>query len=451
MSSSFNWTLHQIAESIQANYVGSSATISGISTDTRTIKQGDLFIALRGPNFDAHDFAANAVAQGATAVMVERQLKLPVPQLIVTDTRLALGQLAAAWRQQFKIPVIALTGSNGKTTVKEMTAAICSQRGAVLATQGNLNNDIGVPLTLLQINNTHQFAVIELGANHHGEIEYLTQLVKPDIALINNAGPAHLEGFGSLEGVAKAKGEIYSGLSQEGIAVINADDVYAPLWQQLCTGHKTIRFGIKNPAEVGAKWQIDQFGSQLQLRTPLGEITLRLQLLGYHNVMNAMAAAAAATAFGFTPEEIKAGLEAVKPVKGRLQLKIGKQGSRIIDDTYNANPASFKAALDVLSVFPGQRFVALGDMGELGDAGIPLHQEVGAYAKLAGVQRLYTVGKLARHAADSFGDVAHAFTEHPQMISALQSDLSSDVTLLVKGSRSMHMEHVVNALTQTEG
>lgn len=451
MSSNFNWTLNQIAAAVQAKSVGAAATVNGVSTDTRSIKQGDLFIALRGPNFDAHDFAANAVAQGATAVMVERQLKIPVPQLIVTDTRLALGKLASAWRMQFKIPVIALTGSNGKTTVKEMTAAICAQRGAVLATQGNLNNDIGVPLTLLQINHDHHFAVIELGANHHGEIAYLTELTKPDVALINNAGPAHLEGFGSLEGVANAKGEIYAGLSTTGIAVINADDQFAPVWHQLCAGRKTITFGIKNSAQINAKWQIDEFGSQLQLGTPLGEATIRLHLLGYHNVMNAMAAAAATTAIGFTPTEIKAGLEQVKPVKGRLQLKVGKQGSRIIDDTYNANPASFKAALDVLSVFPGQRFVALGDMGELGNTGVSLHQEVGNYAKLAGVQRLYTVGPLARHAADSFGDVAHAFAEQPQLISALQSDLSSEVTLLVKGSRSTHMEHVVNALTQTEG
>jgi UDP-N-acetylmuramoyl-tripeptide--D-alanyl-D-alanine ligase len=451
MSLNFNWTLERIATTVQAQLVGTSAAINGVSTDTRTLKAGELFVVLRGPNYDAHDFAAVAVQRGAAAVLVERQLPLPVPQLVVADARLALGQLAAAWRQQFQIPVIAITGSNGKTTVKEMLAAICAQRGAVLSTQGNLNNDIGVPLTLLQINQQHQFAVIELGANHPREIAYLTQLVKPDVAVINNAGPAHLEGFGSLDGVAQAKGEIYSGLSANGIGIVNADDPYAPLWRNLCRPHRTISFGLNPAADVTAQWSVTAAGSHLRLRTAQGAADVQLHLLGQHNVMNALAASAAASAIDCTPEQIKQGLETVQPVKGRLQLKPGKRGSRIIDDTYNANPVSFKAALDVLQVFPGQHYVALGDMGELGAGTEQLHREVGAYAQTSGVHHLYTVGTFARYAAEGFGTQARVFAEQPQLISALAAELSGDVTLLVKGSRSTHMDNVVNALVQAEG
>ena len=451
MSLNFNWTLERIASAIDANLLGTSAAINGVSTDTRAIKSGELFIALRGPNFDAHDFVELAVQQGAAAVLVERQVNVPVPQLVVADTRLALGQLAAAWRQQFTIPVIAITGSNGKTTVKEMLASICAQRGEVLFTRGNLNNDIGVPLTLLQINQSHDFAVIELGANHAGEIAYLTQMVKPNVALINNAGPAHLEGFGSLAGVAQAKGEIYNGLAANGIGIVNADDAFASLWRNLCGRHSIIDFGLYHTAKVTAQWAVSASGSHLQLQLPQGNCEVQLRLLGQHNVMNALAASAAACAIGCTSEQIKFGLEAVMPVKGRLQLKPVKQGSRIIDDTYNANPVSFKAALDVLKVFPGQHYVALGDMGELGPDTEKLHREVGNYAQTCDVHHLYTVGTYGRYAAEGFGKQAQVFTEQPQLISALAAELSSDVTLLVKGSRSAHMENVVNALIQAEG
>ncbi len=451
MSLNFNWTLERIASAVDANLLGTSAAINGVSTDTRTIKSGELFIALHGPNFDAHEFVALAVQQGAAAVLVERQVNVPVPQLVVDDARLALGKLASAWRQQFNIPVIAITGSNGKTTVKEMLASICAQRGEVLYTRGNLNNDIGVPLTLLQINQSHDFAVIELGANHAGEIAYLTQLVKPDVALINNAGPAHLEGFGSLAGVAQAKGEIYGGLAANGIGIVNADDAFATLWRKLCGQHSVIDFGINNTAKITAQWTVSTSGSHVHVNTPQGNCEVQLRLLGLHNVMNALAASAAACAIGCTAEQIKLGLEAVMPVKGRLQLKSGKRGSRIIDDTYNANPVSFKAALDVLKVFPGQHYVALGDMGELGPDTEKLHRDVGVYAQSCDVQHLYTVGMFGRFAAEGFGKQAQVFTEQPQLISALAAELSSDVTLLVKGSRSAHMENVVNALTQTEG
>ncbi len=452
MQNSFNWSLDRIVAATNAKLVGAAAIISGVSTDTRKIQQGDLYIALSGEQFDGHDFCANAVQRGATAVMVERQLPLPVPQIIVADARKALGMLAHAWREQFSIPFIAVTGSNGKTTVKEMIAAICSQRGKVLATQGNLNNDIGVPLTLLQITAQHQFAVIELGANHPGEIAYLTGLVKPDVALINNAGPAHLEGFGSIAGVAQAKGEIYGGLSRNGIGIVNADDHFAKVWQLLCKDNKMLTFGLQQPADVSATWYVNNDGSALNIQTLQGKIDVQLHLLGGHNIMNALAATTAALAVGCSLVDVKYGLEGMSAVKGRLKMKSGKSGSRIIDDTYNANPASFKAALDVLSVFPGQHYVALGDMGELGTDAEALHREVGSYAKKSGVKRLYTVGQFARYAAQEFGQNAMVFDVQPPMINAIEAELSADVTILIKGSRSMKMENIVNALVnQGEG
>lgn len=452
MPNSFNWSLDRIVAATNARLVGTSAIISGISTDTRKIQQGDLYIALSGEQFDGHDFCVSAVQKGAAAVMVERQLPIPVPQIIVADARQALGMLAQAWREQFVIPVIAVTGSNGKTTVKEMIAAICAQRGKVLATQGNLNNDIGVPLTLLQITVQHQFAVIELGANHPGEIAYLTALVKPAVALINNAGPAHLEGFGSIEGVARAKGEIYAGLSRDGIGIVNSDDHFANVWQSQCKDYKLLTFGLQQPTNISASWQANNNGSALCIQTPQGKIDVQLHLLGKHNIMNALAATTAALAVGCSLAEVKRGLESMFAVKGRLQMKAGKSGSRIIDDTYNANPASFKAALDVLSIFPGQHYVALGDMGELGVDAETLHREVGDYAKTSGVKRLYTVGLFARHAAQAFGQDARVFEAQPPLINAIEADLAADVTLLVKGSRAMQMENVVMALLkQGEG
>lgn len=452
MQNSFNWSLDRIVAATNAKLVGAAAIISGVTTDTRKIQQGDLYIALSGEQFDGHDFCANAVLGGAAAVMVERQLPLPVPQIIVADARKALGMLAHAWREQFSIPFIAVTGSNGKTTVKEMIAAICAQRGKVLATQGNLNNDIGVPLTLLQITVQHQFAVIELGANHPGEIAYLSGLVKPDVALINNAGPAHLEGFGSIAGVAQAKGEIYGGLSRNGIGIVNTDDHFAKVWQSLCKDNKMLTFGLQQPTDVSATWYANNDGSALNIQTPQGKTDVQLHLLGRHNVMNALAATAAALAVGCSLADVKHGLESMLAVKGRLQIKPGKSGSRIIDDTYNANPSSFKAALDVLRVFPGRHYVALGDMGELGADAESLHREVGNYAKTSGVQRLYTVGLFARSTAQAFGQDAMVFDTQPPMIRAIESELSADVTLLVKGSRSMQMENVVKSLIkQGEG
>jgi len=443
----FKWNLQAMAVAAAGQLEGEDVVITGITTDTRRIEAGQVFIALVGEQFDGHAFVEQACRRGAAAVVVQRDVECTCPQLRVADTRIALGEIARAWREQFQIPVVAVTGSNGKTTVKEMLAAIFSIRHVTLSTQGNLNNDIGVPLTLLRLRQQHDCAVIEMGANHPGEIAYLTGLARPSVAMVNNAGAAHLEGFGSLEGVALAKGEIYGGLREDGTAVINADDRFAPLWLEMCADKKVLRFGLDNEAEICADWQSNELGSEIELHTPRGDVRIQLRLPGRHNVMNALAASAAALAIGVSLEEIQQGLESLRGVSGRLQLKPGLNGSRIIDDTYNANPSSLQVALEVLKKFSGRHFLALGDMGELGQDSEQLHREAGQVARDYGVDRLYTVGKLAQFAADAFGDEAYSYVDQPSMISALHDVLCKDVTLLVKGSRLAHMENVVQALT----
>ena len=379
-------------------------------------------------------------------VVVSEEAKTGLPRIRVQDTRLALGKLASAWRAQFHIPLIAVTGSNGKTTVKEMLASILGTSKATLATQGNLNNDIGMPLTLLRLTDRHQAAVIEMGANHPGEIGYLSHLAKPDVAVITNAGPAHLEGFGSLEGVARAKGEIYAGLNADGTAIINADDRFADYWHSICQLLKVMTFGLSAKADVSAQYQTSLTHTDLDMSTPAGLIQVKLPLLGVHNVMNALAATAACLAAGIDASAIKQGLEKLQNVAGRLQLKRGKAGSRIIDDTYNANPASLRAALQVLRDLPGRHFLAIGDMGELGSDAEQLHRDAGKQARDTGVSRVYAIGKYASYIAQSFGKNGQEFFDHLSMASAINDSLSSDVTLLVKGSRLMQMEKVVNAL-----
>ncbi len=441
----FLMRLHEAAEALGARWAGEDVRLQGVSTDTRTLQAGQLFVALHGPNFDGHDYLAEAKARGAAACMVEKPVA-NCPSIIVGDTRLALGRLARAWRQRFTLPLVAVTGSNGKTTVKEMLATILGQQGQTLATRGNLNNDIGLPLTLFDLDAGYTAAVVEMGANHAGEIAYLTRLAEPGVAVITNAAPAHLEGFGSLEGVARAKGEIFQGLSETGTAIINADDPFAPLWREFAQSRKTLSFGLLQPADVTARWQAGERGSQLQVTTPEGELECTLALLGEHNVMNALAAIAAALAVGLPMTAIKAGLEEMQPVPGRLQLKPGLKGCRIIDDTYNANPASLTAAIQVLAGFAGKRILVLGDMGELGENAIPLHAEAGRVAKAAGIEGLYAVGSMAKAAVESFGAGAEWFADQPTASATLQSELASDVTVLLKGSRLSHMEQVVNAL-----
>jgi len=348
------------------------------------------------------------------------------------------------------LPLVAITGSNGKTTTKEMIAAILSRAGKALATRGNLNNDIGVPLTLMRLDASYRHGVIEMGANHPGEIAYLVNITRPQVAVITNAGSAHLEGFGSIEGVARAKGEIYGALEADGVAVINADDAYADLWRALAAKCRVFSFGIDKPADVSAKWQGDVHGSHLHLHTPVGDAELNLALPGRHNVMNALAATAAALAMGVSLDGVVKGLEGLAPVGGRLQIREGINGATIIDDSYNANPVSLRAGIDVLAACQGRRYLALGDMGELGADAEQLHAEAGTYARQAGIDGVYATGPLSKGAVEAFGTGGHHFAEQQQLIAALKTELDSGVTVLVKGSRSSRMERVVAGLTEVQ-
>lgn len=435
---------------------GIDTVFESVSADTRSLQAGALFVALRGPNFDAHDFLEAAREQGAVAALVSRPAANTLPTIQVEDTRLALGRLAAAWRGRWSIPVVAVTGSNGKTTVKEMIAAILAQRGSVLATQGNLNNDIGVPLTLLRLRDEHRYAVIEMGANHTGEIAYVAQLARPTVAVVTNAGTAHLEGFGSLEGVARAKGELFQSLDEEGVAVLNADDRFAGLWAELIGTRRTVRFGLDQAADVSVVAGTEQMevsdllATYFTLRTPSGDISIRLQLCGRHNVINACAAAAAALTASASIEDVQQGLASLQAVKGRLQLKLAGPDLRVLDDTYNANPASLRAALQVLAMARGRKILVLGDMGELGAGAEDIHGELGEEARAAGVEQLFTTGVLSRFTAQNFGAGARHFSTQQDLIAALREVLSGmatrPVTVLVKGSRRMQMERVVTAL-----
>ncbi|MFA7094902.1 MAG: UDP-N-acetylmuramoyl-tripeptide--D-alanyl-D-alanine ligase [Gammaproteobacteria bacterium] len=445
--------LAEAARMVGGELRGADAVFTAVSTDTRTLTPGALFVALRGPNFDGHDFVEQARAAGAVAAMVSRAVPTALPLLLVEDTRLALGRLAAAHRAARDLPLVAVTGSNGKTTVKEMVAAILAQRAPVLATQGNLNNDIGMPLTLLRLAPEHGFAVIEMGASHPGEVAYLTRIAQPTVALVTNAGPAHLEGFGSIEGVARAKAEIYAGLAADGVAVINADDAYAALWDELNRSRRRVHFGLcaeaevrADPASIRFELQDERLCTAFRLIALTGETDVRLSLAGRHNVRNALAAAAATIALGMDLKEIRAGLEGMQPVQGRLQLRAGLNGVRVIDDTYNANPASFQAGIEVLAACPGTRCLVLGDMAELGEDSPQLHRRVGEQARSAGIERLYAVGEQSRAAVEAFGAGARHCAGQSELIAALRDELGPGAVVLVKGSRRMRMERVVEAL-----
>jgi UDP-N-acetylmuramoyl-tripeptide--D-alanyl-D-alanine ligase len=387
--------------------------------------------------------------------MVSQPLATDLPLLQVADTRLALGQLSARWRRASKAPLIAITGSNGKTTLKEMLAAILGQRASVLATRGNLNNDIGVPLTLARLQE-QAYAVVEMGANHAGEIDYLSRLAEPDVAVLNNAGRSHLEGFGSVEGVARAKGEIVNGLSRQGCFVFNADDDWAGLWRELARDRQILTFGVQQPADVSSpvdsyalSWRPDGFIARFPVITPQGEIEINLPLAGGHNRMNALAAIAAAQAVGIGLDQIAAGLVAVKPVKGRLQSRPGMAGIGLIDDSYNANPDSVGAAIAVLATAPGRRILVLGELAELGDATPVFYRELGEQAAAAGIELLYGAGAAAE-AAQAFGPKGEGFGSREALIEQLLMDVRGGDRVLVKGSRSAGMEHVINALAAGE-
>jgi len=439
--------LSEAAQALHGHVVGDDAAFDAVSTDSRSVQAGDLFVALRGEHFDGHAYVTECLQRGAAAALVTQAVDGAGPQLVVADTRLALGQLAEYWRGRFAIPLAAVTGSNGKTTVKEMLAAILRAAAggeeAVLATQGNLNNDIGLPMTLLKLRAQHRYAVAEMGMNHAGEIAYLSGIGKPNVALINNAMPAHLEALGSVEGVARAKGEIFQGLVQDGVAIINADDPFAPLWCELAAPHQVVSFGLEQAADVSADYHLNADGSEIVLKTPQGRATVHLSAAGLHNVRNALAATAAALAIGVALDAVVDGLQQFSGAKGRLQRKAGLDGCTVIDDTYNANPASMRAAIDVLAACPGKRVLVLGDMGELGADAEPLHGEIGQYARAAGLDGLLTLGQMSR----AYGGTH--FDTPEQLAEVLRPQLDNTTTVLVKGSRFMRMECVVALITET--
>jgi len=445
--------LSELARIVSGELHGEEVEFATASIDTRTLKPGDLFIAIGGQRFDGHDFVGPACAAGACAAVVERKVEASLPQVLVADARVALGRLGAAWRGLSSARVVGLTGSNGKTTAKEMIAAILGVHDSVLSTRGNLNNDLGVPLTLLGLRPEHRYAVIEMGANHLHEIEYVAGLAKPEVALITNAGSAHLEGFGSREGVARGKGEIIAALARDGVAILNADDEYFGLWRDMAGARKMIGFGFGGNADVrglldSVRCQGGPGGFQTRFRCEYAgdgyDITLRLA--GRHNVANALAAAASCAALGVDFGQIAEGLSRLAPVAGRIQPGRAGNGALLINDTYNANPSSFKAALDVLLAVSGEPWVALGAFGELGEASAALHAELGLLAKSSGVARLFATGPNADRAVEAFGPGARFFSRQEELIEQLQEELRGDVALLVKGSRSQRMERVIEAL-----
>lgn len=444
-------TLTAAAESMHGALTGGDRTFDGVSTDTRTIKDGELFVALQGPNFDGCDYIGQAHKKGAAAAVVGKHIEDDLPQIAVADTRIALGRLAAAWRRDQSAVVVGITGSNGKTTVKELTAACLSKAAPTLATEGNLNNDIGMPLMLTRIDKKHRYAVIEMGANHRGEIAYLTSLAEPDVVAITNAAAAHLEGFGSVEGVANAKGEILCGDVRPGVAILNADDEYFDIWKNSVRDIDVLSFSIDGKGDVRATdISVEGADTTFELHLPDESVEVRLSLPGRHNVRNACTAAAIATALGVLPEQIRAALESVQPVTGRLQPLAGLNGATLFDDSYNANPLSVVVAAEFLAGLQGQNWFVLGDMGELGDDSVRLHREVGEAIRRAGVDRLFATGDLSRYAVESFGANGVWFESVDALIDAMRSTVTADVNILVKGSRFMRMERVVSAIGDSD-
>lgn len=440
--------LSELAGVVGGALAGDDRSFEGASTDTRTLAPGQLFFALQGPRFDAHEFVSAAASAGAAGAVVSRPAGSSLPEIRVADTLVALGAAAAWWRGRFGLPVIAVTGSAGKTTVKEMLGAIMGRVRPVLVTRGNLNNEIGLPLTLFRLDAEHASAVLEMGANHAGEIARMARIAGPDVGLVTLAGPAHLEGFGSMEGVARAKGELYQALEPGGTAVINRDDPYAEQWRRSTRAGRVVTFGLGAGADFTARElaDTDRAGTRFLLDGPWGETEIRLPLPGRHNVLNALAAAAAAWSAGATPVQIERGLGAARGVPGRMQLRPLPGGARLVDDTYNANPGSTRAALDYLASLGGRGWAVLGDMMELGPDAARLHAEVGAHARAVGVERLYGFGPLSRETVRAFGDNGRAFDDIGHLIEALAADLRPGINVLVKASRGMRLERVVEAL-----
>lgn len=446
-------TLSEIATAVGGRVVGSNGSIHAVITDSRAITPGCLFVALHGQRFDGHRFVGEVARQGAAAVLVDREPEAEwPPSVVVSDTRVALGRLAAYWRRQSRAKVIAVTGSNGKTSVKEMTAHILSRVAPSIATEGNLNNDIGMPLTLLRLAASHEYAVVEMGMNRPGEIASLAAIAAPDVACVTNAGLAHLAGLGSVQAIAEEKGQVFAALSARGIAVVNADDCFADYWRGLAPG-RVVTYGLQAAADVSATYVLRGAGSELMLKIPSAPAPLPVTLgvLGRHSVMNALAATAIAFALDVPGQTIVDGLSAARPVHGRLETGPGYAGSSLIDDTYNANPDSARAALDVLAHLPGERWFVLGDMNELGPDAARLHSAFGEAAAQTGIDHLLTFGDLAYHASRSFGARARHYRDIDELIAELKPALHRGAVVLVKGSRSTRMERVIAGLRDTGG
>ena len=438
--------LSEAAKSMNGVLHGSDRQFAGVNTDTRSLNEGELFFALQGPNFDGHDYVATAVENGAAGVVVSKSIANGIAQIEVDDAKQALGRLGAAWRDSKDVRVVGITGSNGKTTLKELVAACLASKAPTLATEGNLNNDIGMPLMLVRIEDEHEYAVIEMGANHAGEIAYLASLASPDVVVITNAGSAHLEGFGSVEGVAKAKGEILQNAIRPNFAVLNADDDYYEYWTSLVEDVKAISFGFSEDADVRAsEIVISASGSEFNLHLAGEVLSIALSLSGAHNVRNACAAAAIASVCGIGGREIKAAIENVSPVDGRLQALAGINDCTVFDDSYNANPRSVMAAAEFLAGLDGENWLVLGDMKELGVDAKDLHREVGASARACGIDRLFALGELCKFSVEAFGSGATWYEDIETMLADLNS-VSASTNVLVKGSRSMRMERVVDSL-----
>ncbi|MGA7984977.1 MAG: UDP-N-acetylmuramoyl-tripeptide--D-alanyl-D-alanine ligase, partial [Burkholderiales bacterium] len=433
-------------------HTGADTAFSAVSTDSRSLTGGELFVALRGERFDGHAFLAAAKAAGAAAAMVDQRYAgpAPLPLIVVPDTRSGLGALALHWRARFSPVLVALTGSNGKTTTKEMLAAILRHHGGnegVLATAGNLNNDIGVPLTLLRLRQAHRYCAIELGMNHKGEIAYLAGIARPTIALVNNAQREHLEFMDSVDEVAAENASVYGALPSDGVAVVNADDAHAALFRRAAGGRRVIDFGLEAPAMIRGGYALKPLASELRLHTPDGDARTTLAIPGLHNVRNALAASACAHAAGVPASTIAAGLSLFHPYAGRLQVKRAASGATVIDDSYNANPDSVRAAIDVLAAAAGRTLLVLGDMGEVGDMAPDFHLEVGRYARERGIGALYALGEMTAHSTAGFGAGARHFASMDDLIEAARSAAGAGATVLVKGSRFMRMERAVAALT----
>lgn len=438
--------LSQVSQAVDGQLLGADVGLMGVTTDTRGQCNDELFIALKGERFDAHDFVVQAENSGARALMVEHEVDSALPKVVVADCHQALKDLAAWWRAQFVIPVIGVTGSVGKTTVKEMLACIFAEVGQGVVTHGNLNNEIGMPLTLMRLTNDDRYAILEMGMNHAGEIERLSQIAKPTIAMINNAAAAHLEGLGSVDAVAKAKGEIFSGLTEDGVAVINADDDYADLWRELIGSKRSITFGFSKSADIQADYHASSKGLSVAVKHSGENFEINLCSQGKHNVSNALAAIAVASAANIPVTMIKSGLEKYSPITGRLKTKFINSVA-LIDDTYNANPASMQAAIEVLADYQ-QRILIVGDMAELGDAAKTAHREIGIQAEKNKIDTLFACGEFAHLVISEFGSSAYAFDSQTELIEALtqttlQQLKSPNSAVLVKGSRSAKMENVV--------